>query len=267
MNIRSKPTTKVTADAGSVERTLELLRLLATAGRYGLALTQISESSTLPHSTVHRLLRRLIAERMVVQREANKRYVLGPLAFELGLAASQIYDLRLPCRPILTQLAEEIGDTVYLTARSGTESVCEDRYEGPSTIRVITLEIGSRRPLGLGAGGLAILSALQENELEQTIDHLTHRYGTYKSLQEQALRKAVTTCQRQGFSLIRSQITLGTTAVGVAILDTLDNPIAAVSVAAVDNRMSDARIATLAQQLKTAAKRIREALHSFPTRY
>lgn len=267
MNTRSNTAAKEIADAGSIERTLELLRLLATAGRYGLALTQISESSRLPHSTAHRLLRRLIGERMVVQRETNKRYVLGPLAFELGLAASQIYDLRLPCRPILTQLAEEIGDTVYLTARSGNESVCEDRYEGPSTIRVIALEVGSRRPLGLGAGGLAILSGLQEDEREQAIDYLTHRYGTYKSLQEKALRKAVESCRRHGFSVIHSQVTLGTTAVGVAILDTLGNPIAAVSVAAVDSRMSEGRITSLSRQLKNAANRIKEALHNFPTLY
>jgi DNA-binding IclR family transcriptional regulator len=259
-------TAKQNAAPGSLERTFELLRLLATAGHYGLALTQISESAGLPHSTVHRLLRRLSAERMVVQRESNKRYVLGPLAFELGLAASQIYDLRQPCRPILTQLAEEIGDTVYLTVRSGNESVCEDRYEGPSTIRVITLEVGSRRPLGLGAGGLAILAALPGDEREQTIDYLTRRYGAQKSLQEKTLRKAIDLCQKQGFSLIRSQVTLGTTAVGVAILDTLDNPIGAVSVAAVDSRMSDSRIASLHRQLQTAAARIKKALHSFPVR-
>ncbi|WP_233808680.1 IclR family transcriptional regulator [Paraburkholderia sp. HP33-1] len=257
---------KQSADPGSIERTFELLRLLATAGRYGLALTQISESANLPHSTVHRLLRRLIKERMVVQRESNKRYTLGALAFELGLAASQIYDLRQPCRPILTQLAEEIGDTVYLTVRSGNESVCEDRYEGPSAIRVMTLEVGSRRPLGLGAGGLAILSAIPEDEREETIDYLTHRYGTYKALHEKTLRNAIDACKRQGFSLIHSQVTLGTTAVGVAILDTLDNPVAAVSVAAVDNRMSDSRVITLSRQLQSAAASIKKAIHSFPIR-
>ncbi|MGF6301379.1 DNA-binding IclR family transcriptional regulator [Paraburkholderia sp. WC7.3d] len=245
---------------------MEMLRLLATAGRYGLALTQISETARLPHSTAHRLLRRLIAERMVMQRESNKRYVLGPLAFELGLAATQIYDLREPCRPILMGLAEEIGDTVYLTVRSGNESVCEDRYEGPSTIRVITLEVGSRRPLGLGAGGLAILAAMPEDEREYTIAYVTLRHGDNKALQEGPLRKAIETCRRQGHSLIRSKVTLGTTAVGVAVLDTLDNPVAAVSVAAVDSRMSGPRIELLARQLHATVARIRDSLHSFPGR-
>ena len=257
----------VTSDPGVVERALELLRLLSTAGRSGLALTQISDAARLPHSTAHRLLHRLIAERMVDQRESNKRYVLGPLTFELGLAASRIYDLREPCRPILSELAEDIGDTVYLTVRSGTESVCEDRYEGPAPIRVITLEIGSRRPLGLGAGGLAILSSLPDAETQQAIDRIVQRHGKHKSLEGDALREAVSACKRHGFSLIRSQVTLGTTAIGVAILDTLDNPIAAISVAAVDSRMSDVRILSLSRQLKSAATRIRHAIHGLQSRY
>jgi DNA-binding IclR family transcriptional regulator len=262
MNTQSKTKKSETSEPGTVERTMEMLRLLATAGRYGLALTQLSEAAKLPHSTAHRLLRRLIAERMVMQRD-NKRYVLGPLAFELGLAATQIYDLREPCRPILMRLAEEIGDTVYLTVRSGNESVCEDRYEGPSTIRVITLEVGSRRPLGLGAGGLAILSAIPEEEREHTIACITGRHAANKALQEKPLREAITTCRKHGYSLIRSKVTLGTTAVGVAVLDTLDNPIAAVSVAAVDSRMSGPRIELLARQLHGTVGRIRESLHSF----
>jgi DNA-binding IclR family transcriptional regulator len=263
MNTQSKTSKSETSEPGTVERTMEMLRLLATAGRYGLALTQISEAAKLPHSTAHRLLRRLIAERMVVQRESNKRYVLGPLAFELGLAATQIYDLREPCRPILMRLAEEIGDTVYLTVRSGNESVCEDRYEGPSTIRVITLEVGSRRPLGLGAGGLAILAAIPEEEREHTIACITSRHTSNKALQEKPLRDAIESCRKHGYALIRSKVTLGTTAVGVAVLDTLDNPIAAVSVAAVDSRMSGPRIELLARQLHSTVGRIRESLHSF----
>jgi len=58
---------------------------------------------------------------------------------------------------LLRAFAEEVGDTVYLVVRSGMEAVCLERIEGPSPVRVLTLDSGSRRPLGLGAGGLAIL--------------------------------------------------------------------------------------------------------------
>jgi DNA-binding IclR family transcriptional regulator len=254
-------------DYGTVERTIEMLRLLATAGRYGLALTQVASAAKLPHPSAHRLLRRLIAERMVVQRDSDKRYMLGPLSMELGFAASLIYDLRDPCRPILERLAAEIGDTVYLTVRSGSESVCADRFEGMAPIRVVTLEVGSRRPLGLGAGGLAILAAIPSDEREFTIAYLARRHSETKSLQPSELRGAIDTCRRRGYALIHSQVTLGTTAVGVAILDTLNNPIAAISVAAVDNRMSVARIELLSRRLQAAATTVQDTLRHFAVQH
>jgi DNA-binding IclR family transcriptional regulator len=263
MKTQSQQSPTATSDPGTIERTMEMLRLLATAGRYGLALTQISEAAKLPNSTTHRLLHRLIAERMVVQLESNKRYVLGPLTFELGLAASKIYDLREPCRAVLTRLAEEIEDMVYLTVRSGNESVCEGRYEGPSAIRVVTLEVGSRRPLGLGAGGLAMIAAMPKEEADQTIAYVARRHPENKALHQDTLRKAIADCHRRGYSYIKSQVTLGTSAVGVAILDTLSNPIAAVSVAAVDSRMSRARVDALGKRLQLTAAHIRECLHQF----
>lgn len=244
-------------DLGTIERVMQLMKRMANAGKRGLALTQLSSDTGLPHSTVHRLLHRLIAERMVVQNESTKRYLLGPLAFELGVAASNSYDLREPCRNLLGELAEEVGDTIYLTARSGTDAVCLDRYEGPSPIRVLTLNVGSRRPLGLGAGGLAILAFMPEQEREEQIERLAQQVPRDDALSEAKLRAAVATCRQQGYAFIQNRVTLGVSAVGVPLMDTLDQPIAAISVAAIDDRMSPTRIESLALTLQNRARSIR----------
>jgi DNA-binding IclR family transcriptional regulator len=251
-------------DLGTIERALQLMKRMATAGKRGLALTQLASETGLPHSTVHRLLHRLIAERMVVQSESTKRYLLGPLAFELGVAASTSYDLREPCRKLLGELAEEVGDTIYLTVRSGTDSVCLDRYEGPSPIRVLILNIGSRRPLGLGAGGLAMLAFMPEEEREELIVRLARQAPADGHLSEHELRAAVTACRQRGHSFIRNRVTLGVTAVGVPVMDSLDQPVAAISVAAIDARMSSTRINSLALTLQNRARSIRQILSGQP---
>jgi len=249
-----------TAEPGSIERAVQLLKLLATAGKRGRALTQLAEATALPHSTVHRLLRRLMHEHLVIQKESDKWYALGPLAFELGLAAMAAYDLREHCRASLDRLAEEVGDTVYLSVRSGSESVCEARHEGPSPIRVNTLSIGSRRPLGLGAGGLAILAFLPDVEREDIIAADGRRICEEGRLTEAVLRAAIEACRRQGHSLIRNRVTLGVTAAGVPIRDTLGRPIAAISVAAIDDRMREDRVASLARRLHEHAREIEGSL-------
>lgn len=247
-------------DSGVLERTVQLLKLLATAGKRGLPLTVLSASTGLANSTVHRLLAQLCAQGMVVQNESNKRYALGPLAFELGLAASLAFDPRERCAPFLCKLAEEVGDTVYLTVRSGADAVCIDRHEGPSPIRVLTLEVGSRRPLGLGAGGLAILAYVPDEEREELIQRFGQHAAAQRELSEDALRRAVRECRRQGYALIRNRVNPGVSAVGVPLLNSLDQPFAAVSVAAIDARMSRARIAALAGILRQRVRLIRQSL-------
>lgn len=247
-------------DSGVLERTVLLLKLLATAGKRGLPLTVLSASAGLANSTVHRLLARLCVQGMVVQNESNKRYALGPLVFELGLAASLAFDPRERCAPFLRKLAEEVGDTVYLTVRSGADAVCIDRHEGPSPIRVLTLEVGSRRPLGLGAGGLAILAYVPDEEREELIQGFGQHAAAQRELSEDALRRAVQECRSKGYALIRNRVNPGVSAVGVPLLNSLDQPFAAVSVAAIDARMSGGRIAALAGILQQRVRLIRQSL-------
>ena len=247
-------------EPGAIERAFLLLKFLATSGRRGLALTQLAALAALPHSTVHRLLQRLIAERMVMQNASTRRYGLGPLAFELGVAAAPSFDLREPCRPYLQQLAEELGDTIYLTVRSGNDCVCLDRYEGPSPIRVLTLNIGSRRPLGLGAGGMAMLAFMQEDERGRILEYLKTEAPGEGYLSEPDWQREILACRHRGYSLIRNTVTLGVTAVGVPLIDSLGQPVAAISVAAIDARMPQARVEQLAGILQMRAKAVREAV-------
>ena len=54
--------------------------------------------------------------------------------------------------PALERLAHRTQDTVYLVARVGDEIVCLDAREGSFPIKALTLNVGDRRPLGIGAG-------------------------------------------------------------------------------------------------------------------
>ncbi len=245
--------------AGVLDRTVQLLKLLATAGKKGLPLTVIAGATGLANSTVHRLLAQLCAQGMVVQHESTRRYALGPLIFELGVAASVAYDPREHCAPYLRKLAEEVGDTVYLTLRSGADAVCIDRHEGPSPIRVLTLEVGSRRPLGLGAGGLAILAFMPGEEREELIVRSSEHAAVRRELTEEELRNAVEECRRNGYAVIRNRVNPGVSAVGVPLLNSLDQPFAAVSIAAIDSRLSPDRIKALARILQQRVRLIRQA--------
>ncbi len=251
-----------TSREGPLARGVKLLRLLAAAGRSGAALSALAQQTGLPLSTVHRLLTQLLSERLAMQLEGERRYAIGPLAYELGLVAAQQFDIRALCRPAMERLAAESSETVYLLQRSGHEAVCLDLQQGPTTVRVVTLQIGSRRPLGLGAGGLAILAALPADEAAEVFAAVSPQIERDWRFPAPLLQQSLDEARAQGWALIRNRITPGVTAVGQSFNDSLGQVFGAVTVAGLNARMGDTRRAQLRQRLQWAAQTIEKALRA-----
>lgn len=237
---------------GLLRRAAVILRTLATVGSQGAPFINLAHAVGLPHATVHRLLRQLIDERLAMQIEGSRRYALGPLAYEIGLAAAQQFDMRSLFSPVLNELAVQARETIYLILRSGDEAVCIDIVEGPSPVRVVKLPIGSRRPLGLGAGGLAILAALPPDESARVLRNVAAVIEREWHLSEAFLRKSLSSTQRDGYAVIRNRITLGVTAVGRSFSDGLGRVLGAVSIAAMNDRMEPQALTGLQAPLARA---------------
>ena len=251
---------KKTSDAGSLKRGVAILKLLATAGSKGCPLTEIAQRAEMPHPSAHRVLQQLIAERLVQHHRETRRYRLGPLAFELGIAGSTMHDIRDLCEPAMQRLALATEDTVYLVVRSGFEAVCMHRLEGSFPIRTLVLEVGSRRPLGVGAGGLAILAAIPPEERAEIIERVAPYLPAFGKLTAEALAEACVRSQETGTALIQDRVSLGVTAVGRHFLDSMGQAIGAVSVAALTQRMTLARIRAIREQLHASAEEIQRLI-------
>ncbi len=245
---------------GPLARGAALLRLMATAGRRGVALTAMAEATGLPNSTVHRLLAQLVKQRLAVQLESSRLYAIGPLAYELGLSAAQQFDVRQVCRASMEQLAVNTAETVYLVQRSGLEAVCIDLVQGPSAVRVVTLQMGSRRPLGLGAGGLAILADLPADEGEDVFAQVSGPISSEWRFSEADLRESMRWARQHRHAIIRNRITPGVTAVGKSFRDSLGQVFGAVTVAGLNARMTESRMAHVLEQLNLATRTIERAL-------
>lgn len=244
------------SDAGSLKRGVAFLKLLATGGVRGCPLSDLAEKSGVPHPSAHRILKQLIAERLVVHDAQTHRYRLGPLAFELGLAGSMLHDIRDLCEPAMAALSRETEDTAYLVVRSGFEAVCLHRLEGDFPIRTLVLQVGSRRPLGVGAGGLAVLAAIAPEEREAIIERVAPALPAFGKLTDAGLRLACEETVRAGVAVIQNRVSLGVTAVGAHFCDSMGQAMGAVSVAALTQRMTAARMRRIAQQVRAAAAQI-----------
>ena len=247
----------------SIHRALVLLRAIAARGRTGSRLLDLAKHSNLAGPTAHRILKCLMAENIVTQDPETHRYLLGHLVFELGLAAAPQFNLRQIAGPALRRVAEKTGDTVFLIARSGFDTVCLDRQEGAFPIKALTLDVGTRRPLGVGAGGMALLLALPDGEIERIVAANATRLKDYGKLNVPILTGMIGRSKQFGYALNDRQETPGVISIGLPATNRYGPPYAAISVGAISSRMSAGRqkeiAAVLRTELRALEKRLAEA--------
>ena len=156
------------SDTNSAQKICRILRVLSTPEP--LRLVDVSAASDLNRATTLRLLETLMEEGFVQRDPTTKRYALGNEALILGIAMQGRDHIRDRARPALIALAALSGDTLLLSTRHGLESVCIDREFGNFPIRANYLDLGSRRPLGAGAGSLALLAWLPDDEVAAVLE-------------------------------------------------------------------------------------------------
>lgn len=212
-----------------------------------MRVSEVVATSGLAEATCFRMLNRLQIEGMIDRDAATKRYFLGPLLHEFGLLARPRYRLAELCDAPLHRLADFTQDTVYLSERSGLEAVCANRALGDFPIKSLSLDIGIRRPLGVGAGGLAILCSLPESEARAVVEANAHRYEKYASFTADFLYGAIAEGRSRGYCFLDSAVTPGTASMGIAFPP--ENPVAAISVAAISGRLTAERRDVIARQM------------------
>ncbi len=187
-------------------------------------------------------------------------YVLGRLAFELGVAAQPRHDWRALSAHTLDALAIQTGDTAFLNIRSGPDTVCIDRREGSYPIKALTVEIGARRPLCVSAGGAAILTRLPETEIQAILAASQTYMGRFPAARLAAVARVLDTSRRLGYGYNSDLIVNGVSAIGVAVMDQLNQPIAALSIAAISSRISGLRLQKIVTLLRTEAESLSQRL-------
>lgn len=232
----------------SIHRAVTMLREIA-AYQKGMRLVDIAQAMSLERPTAHRIVKGLVSQGMVMQDPKTKCYRLGHVVYELGLAASPYFNLKEICQPILARIAERTGDSVYLVVRSGFDSVCLERLEGNYPIRARTMDVGTRRPLGVGAGSLALMLGLSDAEIEQVIAINTPRMPTFGMITGDRLREVIARSREAGYAINEEDVLPGVAAIGAPILPRTGQPYAAVSIAGISSRLTGPRRDELAAML------------------
>lgn len=245
----------------TVDRAVAILTWVGNSGEKGMRLVDLQRALGLTRPTVHRILSSLIEHGLIACDERTRTYRLGWEAAVLGWSAVRGgYDLREIAQGAMTRLAEETGATALLCACSRRDTVCIDRKAGDYPIKVFTVEVGTRRPLGVGAGSIAVLAAMPDADALAVIKSLDQPLRAYPDKLRRGIIPAVRAARKAGFAVSDGLVLPTVIGVGVAIRDPRGTPIGTLGIASFKDNATDQRVADYAALLRREQIKIERAL-------
>jgi DNA-binding IclR family transcriptional regulator len=145
----------------SVDRAVRIL--LALQGARTMSLGEIATSLALPPSTVHGIVRTLVAHGMVAQESATGRYRLGPATLRLGNVYLDTLELRTRVAPWAEDLARRTGCAVRTGVLLLADVVVVHHEPRPDGSRQMP-EVGIEIPAHACALGKALLAFTPDAE-------------------------------------------------------------------------------------------------------
>ena len=182
---------------------------------------------------------------MVDRNAQTGRWSLGPELYLLGASASSRYDISSQARDVVDVLARQTGESVFLSAHRGDETVCVSSREGSFPLRSHVLYEGIRFPLGIASAGLAILTHLPARDVDDYFarNDLPTRWGQVHS--EYLVRERMASTRATGYAVNPGLIVEGSWGIGAAVFDRHGRPAWALSLTGVETRFRSPRIAEM----------------------
>ena len=239
-------------DPGSrtLRRGLQLLDAVLASGREGLRVVDLCRAARLERATVHRLLATLVESGYAAQR-GRFRYVAGPRLAAMAQPAG-MPNMAVRLRPVLERVSAACGDAAFAIVREGPASHCIARHVGTHPVQILVIQVGTRQPLGVGAAGLALLSALSDDEVHAAVAANARVLGRYGGMTPERMALLVRATRERGWSVIGNHATDGVLAVGMAVRNSEGEPVAAISVASTLDRMPRERQQLIARWMREA---------------
>ncbi len=246
-----------------LEYSLKILDHFLACGPDGSHLSDISKALDLTASRTFRILSTLASQDYVRQDPETRRYRLGLKLIQLGERARRGFGLVQVAAPILTQLAEQTGETVFLGVVDGWEMICIDRRESMHSIR-LNAEIGQRIPLHMGGVPKTLLAhhspSFIEEYLRRPLEHATDLTIT----DPEVLRRALAEIRARGVCITRGDLEPGACSVAAPVRNHNGVVVAAISAAGPEVRFGPGDVPRIVAVVKPAAAEISRRLGYVP---
>lgn len=239
----------------AARNTLQILSLLSAID-VPVSAARIRSELGLPRSTTYHLLAELVDAGFVVHLPEHQTYGLGLAAYAMASAYTTQQPLVRMVTSDLEKAADIVGGSGHLSRLAGSEIVYLQEVRSARAVSLVT-EVGVRLPALRTASGRSMVAHLPDSEVRATFS-VSGESGTLRKMRED-----LALIRQQGWAQEIEEVSRGQTSVGVAILDHLNRPAAALAVTyparGVDNARRDKALAVLHKAARRVAHKMYRA--------
>lgn len=233
----------------AVDRALDIL--LCFTEQTDWAMTEIAERVGLHKSTVHRMLATLEEKGFIERDRATERYHLGLKVWELSANLSRTDDQATIWLPEMVRLRDQLGETVSIYVRDGSERIRIQAVQSNQPIRRVA-PVGARLPLFAGASSKVLIAyadaAVQDSILDSP--------GWPPSVDREQYRQQLQETVAQGYATSFEERETGVAALSSPIFDRAGGLAAALSVSGPASRLTVDTMRDYAPIMMEAARRM-----------
>ena len=201
----------------TLERGLDILLLCAMREPGGLPLSAVMEQLNLARSTTYRLVK-VLRDRGFLRSGGKPGHIeLGYQLVHLGKVADARAELSAASLPVLQDLVDKLGETAFVTVRSGWRALCLEQVESPHPIR-LSYRKGQQLPLYAGASGKIVLAYMRDRDQEHVLSGRLRVFTDERFVEPDRIRQDLVAIRRQGYAITRGEIDPDASAICVPIM-------------------------------------------------
>lgn len=245
----------------SVDRALEILEYI-TVRKRPVTITEVSSALNIPKSSTHSILYTLSSRRFLeLEDDTLKTFKIGFKLFEAGVAYLANTPLHQVAHPLLKNLLEECGETVFLAVEDDGRLLFLDSLETSTPLHT-TARLGrADSPMYCSGLGKALLAAFCEEKVKRLVARdgfVPVTENTVGSFAE--LKTELETTRERGYALDNREANTDLICVAAPIRDRSAEPVAAISIATPYFKMDSERIKRFGELIADTAVAISRRL-------
>lgn len=242
----------------SIEVGARLLQALVETPN-AMSLKDLAATACMPPSKAHRYLVSFVQTGLIRQDPATKYYLLGEMAFQIGLAAIDRYDPLTRAIKAQVALRDRLEKTVVLSVWGSYGPVTVNVEESRHSI-IMTMKVGATLPMLSTAAGLVfgaflppvITSKMIRSELRSGANTIS-RARTIASVE-----RLLVAVREGGIATNKGHLIQGVGAIAVPLLNSQGRLIAVVSVIDHEESINLRSNSAIAKQLHATAQEFRD---------